>query len=72
MQTVWQLSAGDEKLILALKINISRDMAETIIYLVPLQFQESIYPHNPSKKNTGSVLFTGNNIIIVINIATQV
>jgi hypothetical protein len=35
-------SAGDEKLILAFKINSLGDMANSIPYLVPALFQESI------------------------------
>ncbi len=38
------MSAGDEKSIYALKINILWDMAYLIPYLVPTPFQESIYP----------------------------
>ncbi len=38
-KTIWQLSAGDEKSIPALKINIP--------YLVPTQFQDSILPVYP-------------------------
>jgi hypothetical protein len=36
-QTIWQLSAGDEKLIPALKMNILWDTAGSIPYLVPTQ-----------------------------------
>ncbi len=49
MQTIWQLSAGDEKLIPALKIKILWDMADLIPYLVPTQFQESIFPTKPNQ-----------------------
>jgi hypothetical protein len=41
-QTIWQLSAGDEKSIPELKINILWDKANSIPYSVPTQFQESI------------------------------
>jgi hypothetical protein len=43
-QTIWQLSAGDEKLIPALIMNILSDMAVSISYLAHTQFQESIPP----------------------------
>ncbi len=38
MQTKWQLSAGNEKSIPALKINILWDMANSIPFLAPNQF----------------------------------
>jgi hypothetical protein len=41
-QTILQLSAGDEKSISELKIYILWDMANSIPYSVPTQFQESI------------------------------
>ncbi len=44
MQTIWQFSAGDERSIPALKINILWDMADSMPYLVPTRFQESIFP----------------------------
>ncbi len=44
MQTIWQLSTGDENMIPALKNNISLDMADSIPNLVPTQFQELIFP----------------------------
>jgi hypothetical protein len=43
MQTIWQLSTGDEKKIPTVKINILWDKAVSIPYLVPTQFQESIF-----------------------------
>jgi hypothetical protein len=39
-QTIWQLSDGEENLILALIINILWDVADSITYLVPTQFQD--------------------------------
>ncbi len=48
-QTKCQLSAGDEKSIPALKINILLNTTNSIPYLVPTQFQESIFPRNPFK-----------------------
>jgi hypothetical protein len=42
-QKIWQLSEGDEKPIPALKINILWDMADSIPYFVPTQFQKSIF-----------------------------
>jgi hypothetical protein len=44
METIWQLSLGDEMSIPALKINILWDMADSIPYLVPTQLQELILP----------------------------
>jgi hypothetical protein len=43
VQTIWQLSAGNEKSVPALKINIYVDIADSIPYLVPTQFQELIF-----------------------------
>ncbi len=43
MQPIWQLLAGDEKSIPALKINILWAMYDSISYLVPTHFQESIF-----------------------------
>ncbi len=43
-QTIGQLSAGDEKSIPALKINIFWDMADSILYFVPTHFKESLLP----------------------------
>jgi hypothetical protein len=43
MQTIWQLLAGDEKSISAFKMNILWVMADSISYLVPTHFQESIF-----------------------------
>ncbi len=48
-QTIWQLSAGDYKSIPALKIYILWNTTNSIPYLGPTQFQESIYPQTPSK-----------------------
>jgi hypothetical protein len=48
MQTKWQLSARDEKLIPPLKCKILSDMSCLIPYLVPAQFQESIPPPRPT------------------------
>ncbi len=42
-QTIWQLLARDEKSIPALKIYIFRDMADSILYLIP-------HPPNPVQK----------------------
>ncbi len=57
MQTIWQLSAGDEKLIPALKIKILWDMADSIPYLVPTQFQESIFPPKTQPKLLARVMW---------------
>ncbi len=47
---MWQLSAGGQKSIAALKTIILWDMADSIPYLVPTQFQESTFSsNNPSK-----------------------
>jgi hypothetical protein len=43
MQTIWQLLAGDEKSIPALKIYILWSMSHSIPHLVPTHFQESIF-----------------------------
>jgi hypothetical protein len=40
MKTIWQLSAGNEKFVPALKINVLWDMADSIPNLAPDQFQE--------------------------------
>jgi hypothetical protein len=51
-QLIWQLLAGFEKLILVLKINIwVMETADPIPYLVPTQFQESIFPRKSVQKN---------------------
>jgi hypothetical protein len=44
MQTIWHWSAGDDKSIPALKMYILWNMVDSIPYLVPTQFQESIFP----------------------------
>ncbi len=62
-QTICQLSAGDEKPIRALKINILWDMVDSIPHLFPTNFQ-GFSPHNPSK-NTGSRLKRNNSFHIV-------
>jgi hypothetical protein len=54
-QTIWQLSAGDEKSIPALKINILWDIADSIQHLVPTQFQESIFTPINRLKNRVSI-----------------
>ncbi len=56
-QAIWQLSAGDEKSIPALKIYIFRDMADSILYSIPTQLQKSIPPPppHPQKKKGGVV-----------------
>jgi hypothetical protein len=47
-QSIWQLSAGDEYSIPALNL---WDMADSIPYLVPFQFQESIFSLITHPKN---------------------
>ncbi len=44
-QIIWHLSQGDEESIPALKIKILWDMADSIPYLVPTQFQELLLFH---------------------------
>jgi hypothetical protein len=51
-QTIWQLSAAEEKSISAFKINILWDMAASIPYLVPTQFQELIFPLQTLQKTS--------------------
>ncbi len=57
-QPIWQMLAGDEKSIPALKIYIVWDIADWIPYLIPTRFQESIFIPIIHQKQPGSGFWT--------------